>query len=57
MSCRNDISQCFVREFSKNSIAQGTIEYLIVIAIVIVIGLLVTSLATGFFDSQQITKI
>jgi type II secretory pathway pseudopilin PulG len=36
--------------------AQGTVEYLIVIAIVIVIGLVVASLATGMFDQAQITR-
>jgi len=38
---------------SNNSKAQGTIEYLVIIAIVIVIGLLVVGLSTSFLDSSK----
>ena len=42
--------------FSKNNFAQGTIEYLVIIAIVVIIGLVVVSMATTVFDSQNITS-
>jgi hypothetical protein len=41
---------------SKEVQGQGTIEYLIIIAIIVVIGLVVTGLSTNMFDTQQITR-
>jgi hypothetical protein len=39
---------------SRISLGQGTIEYLVIIAIIVVIGLVVATLATSMFDSQQV---
>jgi len=39
----------FLKKFHQNNRAQGTIEYLIIIAIVVVIALVVVGLLTGFF--------
>ncbi|MDD3083415.1 MAG: GLUG motif-containing protein [Candidatus ainarchaeum sp.] len=42
------------KTFGKKIIAQGTIEYLIIIAIIVVIGLVVVGLTMELFDNQQI---
>ncbi len=43
--------------FKKNlDNAQGTTEYLIVIAIIVVIGLIIANLSTNIFDQTQITQ-
>ncbi len=48
----------FNRTHSKEKAAQGTIEYLVIIAIIVVISLLAAGLATGFFSSgSQAVKI
>ncbi len=39
-----------------NNIAQGTIEYLVIIAIIIVIGLLVVQLSLSLFDSESVSN-
>lgn len=41
----------FFKKLNKNNNAQGTIEYLIIIAIVVVIALVVVGLLTGFFET------
>ncbi|MDD4250694.1 MAG: hypothetical protein PHX27_00700 [Candidatus ainarchaeum sp.] len=46
----------FLKKFHQNNNAQGTIEYLVIIAIVIVIGLIVVGISTNLFDTQQITQ-
>ncbi|MDD4250942.1 MAG: BspA family leucine-rich repeat surface protein [Candidatus ainarchaeum sp.] len=40
----------------QNNNAQGTVEYLIIIAIIIVIGLIVAGISTNMFQAQQITQ-
>ena len=40
------------KKFCKNFRAQGTIEYLVIIAIVVVISLVVVGLSTGLFNSS-----
>jgi len=47
------IKQVFGKELSEKSIAQGTIEYLVVIAIVVVIGLVVVGLLASFLGSSE----
>jgi hypothetical protein len=44
----------FFKNYSNSG--QGTIEYLVIIAVVIVIGLVVANMATGMFDQAQITR-
>ena len=44
------------KTFFKNNFAQGTIEYLVIIAVIVVIGLVVVSIATDLFDSQNISS-
>ncbi len=41
----------FCDDFKSNTKAQGTIEYLVVLAVVIVVSLIVAGLATGFLGS------
>jgi len=43
--------------FSSNNSAQGTVEYLVILAVVVVLSLVVVGLFTGMFSnsSQQIT--
>ncbi|MDD4250821.1 MAG: hypothetical protein PHX27_01360 [Candidatus ainarchaeum sp.] len=40
----------------QNNNAQSTVEYLIIIAIIIVIGLIVAGISTNMFQTQQITQ-
>ena len=47
------IEQPFGKRLAKKSIAQGTIEYLVVIAIVVVVGLLVVGLLNSFLSSSD----
>jgi hypothetical protein len=42
---------CFAREFSKKSIAQGTIEYLVIVGIVVLLSLVVVGLVLTQTDS------
>lgn len=42
--------------FLKNTKAQGTIEYLVIIAIVIVIALIVVGILTGFLNTEGINQ-
>jgi hypothetical protein len=46
---------CFAREFSKKSIAQGTIEYLVIIAVVVLLSLVVVGLVLTQTDSGSNT--
>ncbi|MDD3083889.1 MAG: hypothetical protein PHP82_02600 [Candidatus ainarchaeum sp.] len=41
------------KTLGKKTIAQGTIEYLVVIGVIVIIGLVVVSLSTNFFDDAQ----
>ncbi|MDD3083768.1 MAG: hypothetical protein PHP82_01985 [Candidatus ainarchaeum sp.] len=41
------------KNFEKKTIAQGTIEYLIIIGVVVIVGLIVVALLTNFFDDAQ----
>ncbi|MDD3084091.1 MAG: hypothetical protein PHP82_03650 [Candidatus ainarchaeum sp.] len=40
-------------KFKNSSVAQGTIEYLVTIGVIVIIGLAVVSLTTNFFDDAQ----
>jgi hypothetical protein len=55
LSFAKPTKQGFLREFSKKSKAQGTIEYLVIIAIVVVIGLAVVSLVVGLVDADGVS--
>jgi hypothetical protein len=50
------IKESFTKSFGKSSIAQGTIEYLVIMAIIIVIGLVVVGMLASINDSQDITQ-
>ncbi|MDD4250687.1 MAG: hypothetical protein PHX27_00665 [Candidatus ainarchaeum sp.] len=56
----NSVTRKTIKNFSKKvhqkNNAQGTIEYLIIIAIIIVIGLIVAGISTNLFQTQQITN-
>ncbi len=45
------IEDPFRKRFAKRSIAQGTIEYLVVVAVIVVIGLVVATMGVSFLDS------
>ena len=53
----NSSREALIEGFNEKSIAQGTIEYLVILAVVIVISLIVVGLFVTVFDSpsQQIT--
>ncbi len=55
-SAQGTIDEPFGKRFAKKSIAQGTIEYLVIIAVVVVISLVVVGLFIGVFSnsSQQV---
>ena len=52
------IERPFEKRLAKKSMAQGTIEYLVIIAVVVVIGLVVVSLANSFLGApaQQLSS-
>jgi F0F1-type ATP synthase membrane subunit c/vacuolar-type H+-ATPase subunit K len=45
------VEGAFVKGFSEKSIAQGTVEYLVLLGVVVVVSLGVVGLLVGFFDS------
>jgi len=53
MNKKGLIEEPFRKSLGKSSIAQGSIEYLVIVAIVVVIGLLVVGLSGNFFDSTS----
>ncbi len=42
-----------IKPSKKASIGQGTIEYLVILAVIVVVGLIVVGLASGFLDSSS----
>ncbi len=45
------IEEFFGKKFSKKSIAQGTIEYLVILAIIVVISLVVVGISMGILEN------
>ncbi|MFA6269288.1 MAG: GLUG motif-containing protein, partial [archaeon] len=57
LSAQGTIKEPFGKRFAKKSIAQGTIEYLVVVAVVIVLALIVVVVIFGSSDKSSDTVV